>query len=614
MASDTKNDILKTVRHRRFLNKEFESFRADLLEYARTYYSDKIQDFSDSSMGGVFLDFAAYVGDVMAFYLDHQFTELDPETAVETQNIQNHLRREGVDIVGASPAVVELLFGVEVPAQLINNVYVPRPDCLPIIDEGTIAFSENGTEFITIERIDLSERKTDGTLKCNISIGDSDGNGTPTSFILSQVAMAISGFRTQESFTVGGFVPFREIVLSNPNVTEIESVFDSSGNVYYEVRALSQDVVYRGISNVNDDKELVKDVLEVVPAPYRFMKKVSLDTRTTTLVMGGGSADTIEDDVIPDPTTFALPLYGKRTFTRLSINPQQLIDTKTLGVIASDVTLYVNYRYGGGLSHNAEPNTVSSVKTLLMSFPSNPPGALASFVRSSTQVTNRKRAAGGDDAPSFDELKAQIPLIKNSQDRIVTKPDLLARIYTMPAKFGRVWRASVRTNPNNPLATQLFIISRDSEARLVTSPDTLKLNLRRYLNDYRMISDAVDVLDAQVINLKLSFEVVTDPTANKKLILQQIITKLKKYFDVKNFQIDQPLVINDINNLVYNNLGVISVNSLRFDNLTGLNSNRTYSDVHFDVKSNTVKNLIIPPPGGIFEVRFPDVDIVGRAI
>jgi hypothetical protein len=184
----------------------------------------------------------------------------------------------------------------------------------------------------------------------------------------------------------------------------------------------------------------------------------------------------------------------------------------------------------------------------------------------------------------------------------------------MPAKFGRVWRASVRTNPNNPLATQLFIISRDSEARLVVSPDTLKLNLRRYLNDYRMISDAIDVLDAQVINLKLNFEIVTDPTANKKLILQQILTKLKKYFDVKNFQIDQPIVINDINNIIYNNLGVISINSIRFENMTGLNSNRTYSDVHFDIKSNTIKNLIIPPAGGIFEVRFPDVDLIGRAI
>ena len=612
--ADTKTDILKAVRHRRYLNKEFDSFRADLLEYAKSYYKDRINDFSDSSMGGVFLDFAAYVGDVMSFYLDHQFTELDPETAVETVNIERHLRKEGVEIVGTSPAVVSLTFFLEVPAQAVRNVYVPRPDALPVIEEGTIAIADNGTEFILIEDIDFTKRKSNGDLECDVGIGETTDDGIPTTFTLKQSAIALSGFRTQETFTVGSFVPFREITLSNPNVTEIESVYDSSGNNYYEVKSLTQDVVYRGLPNINDDNELVKEVLEILPAPYRFTKKVSLDTRATTLVLGGGSADTLEDDVIPDPSTFALPLYGKQTFTRLSINPQQLIDTKTLGVVATDVTLYVNYRYGGGLSHNAEANTINTIKTLRMNFPGNPPSAIAQTIRSLVDVNNPKRAAGGDDAPSFDELKGQISAIKNSQERIVTKPDLLARIYTMPAKFGRVFRAAARTNPNNPLATQLFIISRDSESRLVLAPDTLKLNLRKYLNEYRMISDAIDILDAQVVDLKLNFEIVSEPTANKKLILQQIIVKLKKYFDVKNFQIDQPIILQDITNIIFNTPGVISINFVKFDNVVGLNANRMYSDVHYDVKSNTVKGLVLPPAGGIFEVRFPDVDITGRAV
>lgn len=612
--ADSKQDILKAVRHRRYLSKEFDSFRADLLEYAKSYYKDKINDFSDASMGGVFLDMAAYVGDVMSFYLDHQFTELDPETAVETTNIERHLRKEGVEIVGTSPAVVTLSFWVEVPAQVVRGVAVPRSDAIPVVEEGTVAFANNGTEFILIEDIDFTIRKTDGNLKCDVGIGVTSDDGTPQSFILKATGLALSGFRTQESFAIGSFVAFREITLSNPNVTEIESVYDSLGNTYYEVRSLTQDVVYRGIANLNDDQELVKEVLEIVPAPYRFTKKVSLDTRSTTLVFSSSSADTLEDDVIPDPSTFALPLYGKQTFSRLSINPHQLIDTKTLGVIASDVTLYVGYRYGGGLSHNAEPGTISTLKTLRMSFPGNGPTSIITSIRSSTEVSNSKRAGGGDDAPSFDELKAQIPAIKNSQDRIVTKPDILARIYTMPAKFGRVFRAAARTNPNNPLATQLFIISRDSESRLVLSPDSLKINLRKYLNDYRMISDAIDILDAQVIDLKLSFEIVSDPTANKKLILQQIIVRLKKYFDVKNFQIDQPIVLQDISNIIFNTLGVISINSIKFENMVGFNTNRFYSDVHWDVQSNTIKGLVLPPAGGIFEVRFPDVDIVGRAV
>ena len=612
--ADSKIDVLKSVRHRRYLNKEFDSFRADLLEYAKSYYKDKINDFSDVALGGVFLDMAAYVGDVMSFYLDHQFTELDPETAVETQNIERHLRKEGVEITGTSPAVAKLSFFVEVPAQLVRNVYVPRPDAIPVIEDGTVVFSDNGTEFILIEDVDFGIVKSNGEFDCDIRVGSSSDAGDPESFVFGKTGLALSGFRTQETFAVGSFTPFREITLSNSNVTEIESVYDSLGNSYYEVKSLTQDVVYRGIANLNEDFELVKEVLEIVPAPYRFTRKVSLDTRSTTLVMGGGSADTLEDDAIPDPSTFAIPLYGKQTFTRLSINPHQLIDTKTLGVIASDMTLFVNYRYGGGLNHNAEPDTITTLKTLRMSFPGNPAPSIATTIRSSTEVSNVKRASGGDDAPTFDELKVQIPAIKNSQDRIVTKPDLLARIYTMPAKFGRVFRAAARSNANNPLASQLFIISRDAESRLVLSPDSLKINLRRYLNDYRMISDAIDILDAQVVNFTLNFEIVSDPTANKKLILQQILVRLRKYFDIKNFQIDQPIVLQDISNIIFNTQGVISINNIRFDNLVGQNSNRTYSDVHWDITLNTTKGLVIPPAGGIFELRFPDVDITGRAV
>lgn len=614
MSADTKKEIVKSVRQRRYLNKEFDAFRQDLLEYARTFYKDRINDFSENSLGGVFLDFAAYVGDVVSFYADHQFTELDPETVVETQNIERILRSTGVDIVGASPAVVLESFYVEVPASRVNGLLVPDPTAIPVVEEGTIITADNGTEFILLENVDYTLRKDNGDLLCDVAIGETTGDGVPQTFILKQNSVCISGFRTQETFTVGSFVAFREITLANPHVTEIESVYDSLGNVYYYVGSLAQDVVYKIIPNTNDDNDEVSSILEVVPAPYRFTTKVNLDTRTTTLVFGGGSADTIEDDVIPDPSTFALPLYGKRTFSRLSINPQQLLNTKTLGVVASNVTLTVNYRFGGGLSHNAEPNTVRSVKTLKMSFPQNPAIATASKIRSSVEANNRLTAAGGDDAPDFDDLKAQIPVVKNSQARIVSRPDLLARVYTMPSMFGRVFRAAVRSNPNNPLATQLFVISRDSNSRLIISPDTLKQNLKKYLNDYRMISDAIDILDAQVINLALNFEIVTDPTINKKLILQTIIQKLKNYFNIKNFQIDQPIMLDDIKNIIFNNLGVISINNIKFDNVLGLSNNRQYSDVYFDVKSHTAKGLIIPPPGGIFEIRFLDVDITGRAV
>jgi hypothetical protein len=613
--ANTKKEILKSVRQRKFLNKSFDSLRADLLDYARQYYSDRIQDFSEAALGGLFLDMAAYVGDVTSFYLDHQFSELDVSTAVEDRNIERHLRSTGVDIVGAAPASVDVTFTIEVPATAASDAPGPRDDILPIIHENTILSADNGTQFILIENIDFSRKNKRGELIADITVASTDRNGRPATYYLSRVGTCVSGFRTEETFQIPvDFVPFRQITLGNANVSEILSVRDSNGNVYYEVTALVQDTVFKASTNINSDNELVNDAMELIPAPYRFTKQTSLSSRFTSLTFGGGNASTLDDDIIPDPTEFAIPLYGKRTFSRFTLDPGKLLKTRTLGIAATGVTLTIDYRYGGGLSHSVAAGSIRNISTLQLTFPSSPQTSTATAIRNSVSVINLFDASGGEDAPTISEFRDLIPSLRNAQARSVTKSDILARIYTLPTNFGRVFRAGIRANPNNPLATQLFIISRNDSGQLITSPDTLKRNLATYLNQFRMISDSIDILDVPVINLQVEFEVITDPTANKNLVLQTIIKKLREFFAIKNFQIDQPISLSDVENLIFNTQSVISVNTLKISNLYNIYGGRAYSQVYHDVPANTVKRLIVPPPGGIFEVRYPDVDIIGYAI
>ena len=617
MTIDTKKDVLKSVRQRKYLNKSFDGLRQDIVEHARSYYDDKIRDFSESGLGGVLVDLAAFVGDNLSFYLDHQFSELSTEDATENVNVERLLREAGVDITGASPAIVAATFFVEVPAEPDGYGGMrPMESALPVVHDDTIAMADNGTQFVLLDPLDYSERNKRGDLVATVQFGDVNSSGVPQTYILSRTGICMSGFRTQESFPISAdFVPFREITLGNPNVTEVIHVGDSDGNTYYEVGQLTQDVVYKGVLNQNEDGELVKENLAIIPAPYRFIKRTSLGSRLTTMVFGGGSADTLEDDVIPDPSEFALPIYGKKTFTRNAIDPSSLLRTRTLGVAATNTTLTVTYQYGGGLSHNVAAESITTISTLRMSFPGLPSAATASTVRSSADVRNFKSASGGEDPPDIDDLRELVPAIRNAQSRIVTKEDLLTRVYTLPANFGRVFRAGIRSNPNNPLVTELYIISRDEESRLVISPDTLKKNLARYLNQYRMISDAIDIYDAKVVNLKLSFQISVDPAMpNKNLVLQSILQKLKKMFDIKNFHLDQPIVLSDVRNVIYNTTGVVSVNEVKFTSQSGRRGTNTYSDYVYDVDSNTRRDLIIPPAGGIFEVRFPDMDIVGVAI
>jgi hypothetical protein len=351
-----------------------------------------------------------------------------------------------------------------------------------------------------------------------------------------------------------------------------------------------------------------------IPAPYRFIKEMSLQTRITTLTFGGGSASTINDDVIPDPSDFALPLYGKQTFSRFEINPNNLLQTTTFGVMAENTSLEIQYRHGGGLNNNVEANTINTVVSLNIFFPNFPSANTAAYVRNSIDISNNQRASGGESAPDINVLKSKISTFRSMQNRIVTKEDLLARVYSLPANFGRVYRAGIRTNPNNPLASQLYVISRNTSNQLIVSPDSLKKNMVTYLNQYRMISDAIDILDARVINLKLTFSVVVDPSENRELVLRNCLINIKQYFDIKNFDIDQPLIISDVQNIIYNSRGVISLVSLNINNISGEVDGRGYSDQTYDLSANTYRGIVFGSPGSIFEIRYKEYDIIGTVV
>jgi hypothetical protein len=610
--------MAESNRVRRYLARDFDSFRAELLAYARQYYPNQIQDFSEASVGGLFLDMAAYVGDNLSFYLDHLYGELNSETAVENSSIERALTNAGIPIHGSSPATVKITAYIEVSTKNPGDLS-PNIDLLPVIKEGTTFSAENGVTFTLIEDINFAyDPNDDGNYilnpKVEKKIGRTRNDGKVLSYLLSLSGLSVSGKETTEKFSIGGFIPFRRLNLSQTNVTEVVKVYDDNANIYYEVGALTHDVVYRNIINSSSDSALVKDGLRVIPAPYRFIKSTSLANRITTLTFGGGSADTFEDDIIPDPSEFAIAFPYSKTMSRVPVNPEKLLKTNTLGIAAADTTLTVVYRHGGGLSHNVAPGSIKSITNLNIVFPKSPSNTENVRVRNSLEITNLERAQGGEDALTKEDLVALIPLVKNSQERIVTKEDLLARVYTMPSNFGRVFRASIASNPNNPLATQLFIISRNVDGKLVNSPDTLKINVRKYLNSYRMISDSIDILDAKVVNLQLKFAVVIDPSLNRTTVLSSILSALQRQFEIKKMYIDQPVILSDVVNTIFTIDGVIAVDNVQFSNVSGVLNGREYSSITHDIKSYTKRQIVFPPTGGIFEIRYPEVDIIARVV
>jgi len=612
MAGDQQ---FRNARNRTYLARDFDSFRADLLRYSRTYFGDKIQDFSEASVGGLFLDMAATVADSMSFYMDHQFRELGWSTAIEIDNVSRMLQEAGVKASGASPSSVTVTIFLEAPSKLVNGNYVPDPDALPRILQSTILASSSGISFATTEDIDFAEIDRLGNLRAAYVVGDVNSSNNPISFILKKDVVCTSGNVVTETFTIGNSPsPFFTLTLNNTDISTIMSVIDAEGNEYYEVQALSQDTIFRTFPNLSSDSEEVSRSMDVIPAPRRFVTISTPSTRTTSLQFGGGTALTTEDDAIPDPETLAIPLYGKTTLSRFSLDPNSLLQTKTLGILPSSTTLSVTYRYGGGLSHNVASKTIRAVQLLRIQFPDASTSTVAANVRASMDVRNDFPARGGDNALTLEQLRSQIPSARSRQDRIVTKEDLVARVYTLPSKLGRVYRAGVRPNPNNPLSSQLYVCTKDANGHLTTATDTLKKNLRTYLNEFRLINDAIDILDGRVINFRVRFSIIVNPNANKPLVLQNVINSLVGIMTVNNFQIDQPILISDIQSAIINSASVLSLVDLKIENVAASAQGRTYSVNSMNVGQSTVRGAVYGPPGSIFELKYPNYDIIGSAL
>ena len=608
------NNLFKSIRERSYLNKDFDSFRNDLTNYARTYYPDKIQDFSETSLGGALVDLAAYVGDVMSFYLDHQFNELSLDTAVEFDNIQNLLLSSGIDIPSAAAAVVYVDFYIEVPAIISGNKLVPNVNVMPIIEKDTSVLSDNDIEFVLIEDVNFAQLNKAGELDVLITIGDTDAQNNPTTFILQKSGLCISGQFASEELTTGEFEAFKTYTLENSDVSQIVSVKDDFGNDYYEVNSLVQDTVFKGVANIDSDNIDVPENLNVIPAPYRFTTTREFLDRLTTLTFGGGDGTTLEDDIIPDPSQFSLLLYGKKINKQYSLDPNKLLNSNTFGSLQPNSTITIKYMYGGGLSHNVDARSINTINQLFISFPDDTTPLRQAEIRASLDVVNLEPARGGADPLSIEQLKALAPTARAAQNRIVTKDDLLGRIYTMPSNYGRVFRASIKSSKNNPFATRLYVATQNAQGNIDIAPDALKKNIRTYLNEYRLITDAIDILDTNVINLQIKFEILVDKHQNKRLILQDVLNKLVDYFDIKNFHIDQPISISDVKNIIYNTDSVVSLTMFEIKNLNGIISDRQYSTTFYNIEDSQYKGLLIPPNGSIFEVKFPFDDIIGTAI
>ena len=105
-----------TVKLINYLNKDFNDFKTNLIDFAKQYFPNTYNDFNEASPGMLFIEMAAYVGDVLSYYIDAQFRESLLAYAEEKRNIYNIAQSFGYKPKTSAPAEAVLDVFQTVPA------------------------------------------------------------------------------------------------------------------------------------------------------------------------------------------------------------------------------------------------------------------------------------------------------------------------------------------------------------------------------------------------------------------------------------------------------------------------------------------------------------------
>ena len=656
----------------KYLNKDFAGFRQNLIEYAKTYFPQTYSDFNETSPGMMFIEMASYIGDVLGYYIDDTLKESLMLYAEDKENVIALAQYLGYKPKVTSPALVRLSVYQLVRAigQGVNNR--PDSDYFLRIKEGMVVEANTtGTLFRTTELLDFSVED-----EREITIYRKNDNGEPTFYLVKKYVNAISAELKTVDITFGTAQEFSKIDLADTNIIQIYDVRDSSGNKWYEVPYLAQEMVFvdYALSNQTDKdlvqfKDSVPNILKLVKTSRRFVTKVNADN-TTTIVFGGGNSTSSDETLIPNFKNVGLGLNSSIDNLGASFDPANFLKTRSYGQAPANTIITVSYLVGGGISANTpkgELNRITNVSfdedTISLS---GDELAVYKVAKGSIAVENETAANGARGAETIDEIRENALATFGSQNRAVTRKDYQVRALSLPAKYGGVAKAycapdgeldnnspsSILANPdtlseftgivtslqgksemeikdavnkflvgkknntnekNNPFAINLYILGYNSNKNLVQigTNQALKENLKTYLNEYRLLTDGVNLMDGFIINIGVDFEIRTYSGYNKREVLVRCIDEITNYFNIDDWTFNMAINLSELELLIAGIEGVQSVPKCEIVN----KCLGQYSQNSYNIAEATKGKMVYPSlDPSIFEVKFPAKDIKGRVV
>jgi len=615
-----------------YLGKDFGNFRKNLIDFSKQYFPDTYTDFNESSPGMLFIELASYVGDVLSYYADNNLKESIITQATERGNIYNIANSLGYNPKTSTPAHTTLDIYQLIPAMGTGDNVRPNYDYALSIKPGMIVDGA-GASFRTTENVNFNASSSANPTEVTVYESD-DTTLLPIYYLLKKQVKAVSGKVVTETFDFGTPKPYDKVVLSKSNVIEILSVTESDGDPWTQVPYLAQDTVFEQVPNLleNDPdwyqyRSSSPYLLKLRKTAKRFITSLR-SNNTTVLQFGAGISDNNDEEIVPNPTNVGNALEGLSQNLNLNVDPSNFMNTRAYGQAPSNTTLTITYTTGVGVSDNVDANVLTDISTIRYEDDVNSTinVSLLRFLKSSVSVNNPNPATGATSVNTLRSLKNDTLANFATQNRLVTRDDYIIRTYSMPAKFGSVSKAYIVPDDQlsqnkfttdrvpNPLAMNLYTLGMNSVGQLTQLNGAVKNNLKNYLNYYRMLTDAINIKDAFIINIGIDFEIIVKPNYNSNEVLLSCINELKNYFNVDNWQINQPIVTHDIMNLLGNVAGVQTVVGALIKNLYD-NVTLNYSGNIYDIGGATKNSIIYPAlDPSIFEVKFPNTDIKGRVI
>ena len=610
----------------RYLSKDYNSFKSQLLEFAQVYFPHQFNDFSEGTPAMMFLEMAAYVGDVLSFYTDTQLRESFLHLAQDTENLYNLAYSMGYKPKITTAASVDLEISHLVPSDPTNN-YEPDWNYALNVNKNSTFSSTEGTNFYTTKdaRFEFSSSYEDTI----VDVYQYDANNNIEYYLLKKTVPAVSGITKTQNFVIGAASKYLTLNLFDVDIISVESITDSDGNVWNEVPYLAQDTIFEEVQNIGTNDPSLQHYNEQTPyllktkrVSKRFITRVKTDS-SLDIQFGAGISDKSDEEIIPNPDNIGLGIKDGRSKLDTEYDPSNFLYTKAYGESPSNTTLTVTYLVGGGLQSNVSSNTITELGTILTTNKALQNPTMMNFSKNSIAVTNPEAARGGGGGESLEEVRLNTMAHFSAQKRTVTKNDYLIRSLSMPPQFGRISKAYImqddQTNlltnePDripNPLALNLYVLGYDKDKKLATLNNATKTNLSTYLEQYRMLTDAINIKDGFTINIQIDFDITCYKNYNNQEVLLKAITELKSFFNIDRWQINQPISISEVRNLIGGVQGVQTLENLEIKNISG--ESLGYSKYKYSLDAATRNGVIYPSiDPSIFEVKYPDADINGR--